>query len=137
MRRALAALTFRGKALLAVGLGLGAGAALSGQRDVLRIAVLLLALPLISAFLASRTHFRLGADRVVTPAYVPVGDMASVTLTVTNLARQRTSTLLLRDHVAASLGRRVDRVLLAGRSMSFSPLLRAKRRQRARHRVDG
>ena len=111
MRRALAALTFRGKALLAVGLGLGAGAALSGQRDVLRIAVLLLALPLISAFLASRTHFRLGADRVVTPAYVPVGDMASVTLTVTNLARQRTSTLLLRDHVDASLGRRVDRVL--------------------------
>ena len=79
MRRALAALTFRGKALLAVGLGLGAGAALSGQRDVLRIAVLLLAPPLISAFLASRTHFRLGADRVVTPAYVPVGDMASVT----------------------------------------------------------
>lgn len=111
MRRALAALTFRGKALLAVGLGLGAGAALSGQRDVLRIAVLLLALPLISVFLASRTHFRLGADRLVAPAYVPVGDAATVTLTVTNLGRQRTSTLLLRDHVAASLGRPVDRVL--------------------------
>ena len=111
MKRALAALTFRGKALIAVGLGLGVGAALSGQRDVLRIAVLLLALPLISAWLASRTHFRLGAERTISPTHVPVGSTAQATLTVTNLARGRTSTLLLREDVDARLGPPVDRVL--------------------------
>lgn len=111
MRKALAALTFRGKALIAVGLGLGFGAALSGQRDVLRIAVLLLALPLISAWLASRTHFRLGAERHVVPAHVPVGSTAQVTLSVTNLARSRTGTLLLEDAVDPRLGPPASRVL--------------------------
>jgi len=111
VKRALRALTFRGKALIAVGLGLGAGAALSGQRDVLRIAVLLLALPLISAWLASRTHFRLGAERSISPTHVPVGSTAQATLTVTNLARRRTSTLLLEEHVDPALGAPVFRVL--------------------------
>ena len=111
MRRLLGSLTFRGKALIAVGLGLAAGAGLSGQRDVLRIAVLLLALPLVSALLAARTHFRLGAERTITPAHVPVGSSAQATLTVTNLARSRTSTLLLREYVDPRIGDSVDRVL--------------------------
>ena len=133
MRRALAALTFRGKALIAVGLGLGAGAALSGQRDVLRIAVLLLALPLISVLLASRTHFRLGADRSITPSHVPVGSTAQATLTVTNLARRRTPTLLLREEVDPRLGPPIDRVLEhvesdGSRSTTFT--LEASRRGR-------
>lgn len=133
MRRALAALTFRGKALIAVGLGLGVGAALSGQRDVLRIAVLLLALPLISAFLASRTHFRLGADRSITPTHVPVGSTAQATLTVTNLAGGRTPTLLLREDVDPRLGMPVDRVLEhveAGGSRATSFTLEASQRGR-------
>lgn len=111
MRRVLRALTFRGKALIAVGLGLGFGAFLSGQRDVLRLAVLLVALPLVSFLLAARTHFRLGADRTVVPAYVPVGSPAQATLTVSNLAQRRTSTLLLREYVDPRLGTCVDRVL--------------------------
>jgi uncharacterized protein (DUF58 family) len=111
MKRALSALTFRGKALIAVGLGLGVGAALSGQRDVLRIAVLLLALPLISVWLASRTHFRLGAERSIAPRHVPVGSTAEATLTVTNLARGRTGTLLLEEAVDPRLGAPVFRVL--------------------------
>jgi uncharacterized protein (DUF58 family) len=111
MRSALRSLTFRGKALVAVGLGLGVGAAMSGQRDVLRIAVLLLALPLVSVWLATRTHFRLGADRTVSPAHVPVGSVAEATLTVTNLARRRTSTLLLREQVDPEIGDAIDRVL--------------------------
>ena len=133
MRRALAALTFRGKALIAVGLGLGVGAALSGQRDVLRIAVLLLALPLISVWLASRTHFRLGAERRITPSHVPVGSTAQATLTVTNLARGRTPTLLLREDVDPRLGAPVDRVLEhveAGGSRSTTFALDASQRGR-------
>lgn len=119
MRRALRALTFRGKALIAVGLGLGMGAALSGQRDVLRIAVLILVLPLISAFLANRTHFRLGAERTITPTHVPVGSTAQATLTVTNLARGRTGTLLLEEHVDPRLGAPVFRVLEHVESQGF------------------
>lgn len=111
MMRALGSLTFRGKALIAVGLGLGLGAALSGQRDVLRVAVLLLALPIASWWLASRAHYRLSSDRVITPAHVPVGSTAQATLTVTNLARARTSTLLLREYVDPHLGHSIDRVL--------------------------
>lgn len=111
MKRALRALTFRGKALIAVGLGLGLGAALSGQRDVLRLAVLILALSIISAWLASRTHFRLGAERTITPTHVPVGSTAQATLTVTNLARGRTGTLLLEERVDPRLGAPVYRVL--------------------------
>lgn len=133
MRKALAALTFRGKALIAVGLGLGVGAALSGQRDVLRIAVLVLVLPLISAWLASRTHFRLGADRTITPTHVPVGSTAQATLTVTNLARGRTGTLLLREEVDPRLGPPVDRVLEhveSGGSRSTSFPLEASQRGR-------
>lgn len=131
MRKALAALTFRGKALIAVGLGLAAGASLSGQRDVLRIAVLLLALPLISAWLASRTHFRLGAERSVTPAHVPVGSLAQVTLTVTNLARARTGTLLLEDAVDPRLGvpalRIFERVESQGTRSTTYPLEASQR----------
>jgi uncharacterized protein (DUF58 family) len=133
MRRALRSLTFRGKAIIAVGLGLGFGAALSGQRDVLRLAVLLIALTAVSAWVASRTHFRLGAERTVTPAHVPVGTAAQVTLTVTNLARRRTSTLLLREEVAPEIGSPIDRVfehVEAGGSRSTAYTLTATQRGR-------
>lgn len=111
MRAALRSLTFRGRALIAVGLGLGIGASLSGQRDVLRIAVLLVVLPLIAAAFVLRTHFRLGATRVIAPAQVPVGTTAQVELSITNLSSVRTGTLLLDDAVPAVLGYDAHRVI--------------------------
>lgn len=111
MKAALAAITFRGRALIAVGLGLGVGAGLSGQRDVLRIAVLLVALPLIAALFVARAHLRLGAGRIVTPARVPVGTTAEVELSVTNLSPMRTGTLLLEDAVPPDLGISARRII--------------------------
>lgn len=111
MKDALRGLTFRGKGLVAVGLGLGAGALISGQRDLLRVAVLLLVLPLVSVILVARTHFRLGAERTVTPRDVPVGTVGEVQLAVTNLAQARTGTLLLGDRAPAGLGPSARRVL--------------------------
>ena len=111
MRQALRSLTLRGRGLLAIGLGIGVGSALSGQRDLLRIAILLLVLPFVAAYLAARTHFRLGAERTVTPHYVPVGTVAEVELTITNLSQQRSGTLLLSDFVPAPLGHSARRVL--------------------------
>lgn len=111
MKAALRGLTFRGKGLIAVGLGLAVGAMISEQRDLLRIAVLLLALPCVSAFLVARTHFRLGAERTITPPHVPVGTVGEVQLQITNLSRSRSGTLLLFDAVPGALGRPVTRVL--------------------------
>ena len=111
MKAALRGLTFRGKGLIAVGLGLAVGAMISEQRDLLRIAVLLLALPCVSAFLVARTHFRLGAERTITPPHVPVGTVGEVQLQITNLSRSRSGTLLLLDAVPGALGRPVTRVL--------------------------
>ena len=133
MKAALRALTFRARALIAVGLGLAAGATLSGQRDVLRIALLLVVLPLIAAAIIARTHFRLGAVRQVVPTHVPVGTTAEVDLTVTNLSSARTGTLLLDDAVPRSLGANAHRVIErveAGGSRSTRYPLHAERRGR-------
>ncbi len=111
MKQALGSLTFRGKGFLAVGAGIAVGAALAGQRDLLRIAVLLLVLPFLAAYLAGRTRFRLGCERVVRPSQIPVGTIAEVDLAVTNLSPVRTGTLLLRDAVPPELGYSVQRVL--------------------------
>jgi len=131
VKNALRGLTFRGKGLIAVGLGLGVGALISEQRDLLRIAILLLALPCISAFLVARTHFRLGAERTVTPPHVPVGTIGEVQLTVTNMSRTRTGTLLLSDAVPRALGRPVTRVLerveAGGSRVTTYPLEAARR----------
>lgn len=133
MKNALRGLTFRGKGLLAVGLGLAVGAMISEQRDLLRVAILLLALPCVSAFLVARTHFRLGAERAITPAQVPVGTVGEVQLTVTNLSRARTGTLLLADAVPQALGPPVTRVLErveAGGSRTTTYPLHASQRGR-------
>lgn len=133
MIRALNALTLRGRGLVAVGLGLAVGATLSGQRDLLRVAILLVALPVISLIVAHRTGFRLGATRAVSPARIPVGTDATVDLTVRNVGRGRTSTLLLADQVPADLGADarvvLDRVEPGGaRTARYS--LQAQRRGR-------
>lgn len=111
MKNALASLTFRGKGFLAVGAGIAVGAAFAGQRDLLRIAVLLLVLPFLAAYLAGRTRFRLGCERLVRPSQIPVGTLAEVDLAITNLSPVRTGTLLLRDAVPDELGFPVHRVL--------------------------
>lgn len=97
-------LTLRGKGLLAVGLGLGLGAALSGQRDLLRVAVLLLALPLLAYLVVGRRALRLGFRRTVAPRRVPAGEDARVDLAVRNLAGHRSRPLQLRDRVPVDLG---------------------------------
>lgn len=131
MRSALRGLTFRGKGFVAVGLGLAVGALISEQRDLLRIAILLLALPCISVLLVARTHFRLGAERTVTPANVPVGTVGEVQLAITNLSRSRTGTLLLSDAVPRALGPPVTRVLErvepAGTRITTYPLQASRR----------
>ena len=108
---ALAGLTPRGRAFLAAGLAAAGCAVLLGQRDVLRVGVLLLALPLASILLVARARHRIQLSRTVTPGRVPPGRPASVRLELSNLARLPTGVLLAEDDVPYVLGARPRFVL--------------------------
>jgi uncharacterized protein (DUF58 family) len=100
----LQALTPRGRSFLAAG-----GAALVcslvlGQRDLLRVAILVLALPVLSAVIVRRARYRLALNRTITPMRVVAGTTARVRLELDNLARVSTRVLLAEDKVPYALG---------------------------------
>lgn len=96
-RTAFSGLTSRGYCLLAAGMALLLGAALLGQRDLLRLAVLLLALPLSALTVVARTGRRLTGSRQLDPARVEVGRPTTVRLRLSNPSRLPTGVLLLED----------------------------------------
>jgi uncharacterized protein (DUF58 family) len=111
MREALRGLTTRGRSFLA-----GAGAAtvsafILGERDLLRVAVLLAALPLLAAAYVGRSRYKLACTRSLDPGRAPVGSSARVILRLQNLSRLPTGTLLLEDRLPYALGSR-PRVVL-------------------------
>lgn len=111
MRQAMRGLTTRGRSFL----GAGSAAALCsiafGQRDLLRAAILVLALPLISALVVSRTRYRLASSRRMEPARTPAGQEARVVLRLENVSRLPTGLLLLEDRIPYVLGARPRFVL--------------------------
>lgn len=98
-------LTSRGGVVLGLGLSLGAAGLLLGLRDLTRVGVLLLALPLLARFLVSR-RFSLSARRDVVPPTVPPGTPVGVTLGVTNTGRGRSPLLVAEEGVPYALGDR-------------------------------
>ncbi|WP_399092303.1 DUF58 domain-containing protein [Streptomyces sp. BBFR2] len=119
LRAALAGLTTRGRSFLAAGVAAAICAYLLGQADLLRVGLLLAALPLVCVLVLHRTRYRLAARRTLTPARVPVGAEARVGLSVENLSRLPTGVLMLQDRVPYVLGPRprfvLDRVEAGGR----------------------
>ncbi len=111
MRNALSGLTVRGRAFLAAGVAAAASALVLGQRDLLRVGVFLLALPLVSLLVVLRTRYKVSAQRVLDPGRVAVGDPANVRLVLENLARLPTGVLLVEDRVPFLLGARPRFVL--------------------------
>lgn len=114
MQTALEALTTRGRALLAAGVTAVVLAFVFGQPDVLRVGVLVSALPLLSAMSVARTRFRLSCHRTVSPGRVGAGEVATVTLQLENVASLPTGLLLVEDDAPVALGSRprfvVDRL---------------------------
>ena len=114
MRAALSGLTTRGRCLLAAGAAAALCGVVLGERDLLRVAVFLLALPLVAAAVVARTRFRLSCTRAVAPARVPTGQAAEVQLVLENVSFLPTGLLLLEDEVPYTLGGRprftVDRI---------------------------
>ena len=114
MREAMSAMTTRGRAFLAAWVTAALCAMVLGQKDLLRIGVLLVVLPLVTAFFLGRSRYRLGLVRSVTPSQVEAGQQARVQLDLTNDGRMPTGLLLLEDQLPYMLGTRprfvVDRM---------------------------
>jgi uncharacterized protein (DUF58 family) len=106
MREGLGALTTRGRAFLASGVTTIVCAILLGQGDLVRVGVLLAALPLVTVAMVARARFHLVCTRSIHPARVPAGSTANVTLRLQNAGRVPTGVLMLEDQVPYVLGSR-------------------------------
>src|SRR3954465_98877 len=95
MREALSGLTVRGRAFVAAGVTAIVCAIVLGQPSLSRVGVLVLVLPLVSAFFIGRSRYRLALVRTVNPQLVTAGQPASVNLSLTNEGRTPRGVLLL------------------------------------------
>jgi uncharacterized protein (DUF58 family) len=123
MRGLLGALTVRGRSFAAAGAAAVVCGLLIPEPDLVRIGALLLALPLLSAFGAGRARYRLSCARTVSPARLPAGQEASLTIRLANVSRLRTGLLLAEDTVPYALGSRprfVFEGIGAGGSRSYT-----------------
>jgi uncharacterized protein (DUF58 family) len=119
VRDAFQGLTTRGRSFVAAGIAVLVAAASTGQEDLLRIAVLLLALPVVSALVVARTRYRLSSGRRLGSPRTAAGQDSEVTLRLDNISRLPTGLLLVEDRVPYVLGSRprfvLDRVEPRGR----------------------
>ncbi|MDQ1642598.1 MAG: hypothetical protein QOJ90_1949 [Actinomycetota bacterium] len=119
MLSAVRGLTTRGRSFLAAGVATFFAAMVLDQHDLLRIAVLLIALPLVSAWVVARTRYRLSSQRRLLNGRVAAGRETTVTLILENISRLPTGLLLVEDRVPYVLGSRprfvLDRVEPRGR----------------------
>ena len=111
LRANLAGLTTRGRCLLAAGLALVACSVVLDQRDLMRAAVFLVALPLLAVSIVARTRYRLTCQRHLEPARVEIGRPATVVLRLDNVSRLPSSVLLMEDALPYPLGGRARFVL--------------------------
>ena len=111
MRDALRGLTTRGRSFIAAGVAVFIVSLTLVERDLMRIAILLLALPLVSAWVVARTRYRLSSTRHLSAARTPAGQESSVTLRLDNVSRLPTGLLLIEDRVPYVLGSRPRFVL--------------------------
>jgi uncharacterized protein (DUF58 family) len=127
MRKAWRLLTARGRFFLLGGLAVIIGAMAAGQRDVMRIGLLLLLLPIIAAILVARARLRLSCERSVEPAQVQLGSPMRGQISLGQDGRLPAGILLLEDTVPRELGTRprflVDKADLSWRRIVEYPLL--------------
>src|SRR5436309_10145497 len=111
MREGLRGLTTRGKSFLACAVTVALAALAFGEKDLLRVAVLIGLLPLLAAWYVGRTRYKLACTRSLEPGRAPVGATARVVLRLQNLSSLPTGTLLLEDRLPYALGSRPRLVL--------------------------
>ncbi|MGW5050083.1 DUF58 domain-containing protein [Actinokineospora sp. NPDC004072] len=104
MRGALSGLTTRGRCLLAAGVAAGLCSLVLNERDLLRVAAFIIALPVLVAMVTAVARVGLQAQRQITPSRVQVGGRAEVTLHLHSSGRLPTGGLLVTDGVPYALG---------------------------------
>ncbi|MFJ3216031.1 DUF58 domain-containing protein [Kitasatospora sp. NPDC086801] len=111
LRAGLRGLTTRGRSFLAAGVTAVGCAYLLDQDALLRVGVLLAALPLAAALVVANTRYRVASGRRLSPRRAVAGQEARVHLRVDNVSRVPTGLLLLEDKVPYVLGPRPRFVL--------------------------
>jgi uncharacterized protein (DUF58 family) len=106
MLRALSGLTTRGRCLLAAGIAAAVCSFVLNERDLLRVAIFVVALPLLVAVFISATRLRIGATRALRPQRVAVGGNGEVQLELWRSGRLPAGEILLEDGVPYALGSR-------------------------------
>src|SRR5262249_34321056 len=104
MRSMLAGFTTRGRAFVAAGAAAGVLGLGLGQRTLLSIGGVLIILPVLSVLAASRTRYRITWARAITPARVPAGHTASVSIHLNNVSPLPTWLLLGEYSLPFSIG---------------------------------
>jgi uncharacterized protein (DUF58 family) len=127
VKRPWGLLTVRGRILTISGILVILAAMISGQRDVMRLGLLLLTLPVVAAVLVSRARLRMTCERAIEPAQVPLGSPMKGQIILGQDGRLPAAILLLEDTVPRELGSRprflVDRADATWRRVVEYPLL--------------
>ena len=124
-------LTVRGRAFLAAGISAVVTALAVGYPPLLRIGILLAAMPVAAAAITGASRYRISCRRVLQPARVPVGTPAQVHLRLQNAARLPSSALMVEDRLPYTLGSRPRFIL---RRIEPSGQRRVAYRIRSEHR---
>jgi uncharacterized protein (DUF58 family) len=104
-------LTTRGRAVLSAGVTAAGCALLLGQRDLLRVGVLLAVVPLLAVLVLGRSRYRLSCSRQLEPVRVQVGVASRVVLEVANVSSSRCGLVLAEEQLPYVLGSRPRFVL--------------------------
>jgi uncharacterized protein (DUF58 family) len=111
MRRHLSSLTLRGRAFVAAGATAVVCAIGFGQPALTRVGVLVLALPLLAAFVVSRRKHDPTVVRTVWPRLLRAGETARIDLTIASDRKRSDGALLVEDTLPYALGGRARFVL--------------------------
>ncbi|HMH94312.1 MAG TPA: DUF58 domain-containing protein [Streptosporangiaceae bacterium] len=107
----LTGLTTRGTSFLTAGAATVLAGLLLGSRVLVSVGVALIVLPVLARLAAGRARFRLSCTRAISPARVPAGTAATVTLQLENASRLPTGLMLAEDSIPYALGTRPRYVL--------------------------
>lgn len=104
MRALFTSMTLRGRALLAAGLATALSAVAIGEDDLLRLAVVLIVLPLLCAGYVAAMGIRIRAQHVLSETRVPVGVPVDVDIDVATIGRIPAGTFMCEDTLSPALG---------------------------------
>lgn len=98
-------LTLRGRSFIAAGLTATLCGIVLGERDLVRIGVLVVLLPVVAALWIARAGNRIGLSRTLGATQVEVGQRAQIHLELTNVG-PTTGVLLIEEQIPWALGSR-------------------------------